>query len=711
MTAARLILLLLLILIAVVIVLVVLRRGSAQRDAQRVEAAGLRADADTMATTVAGQSVFADQATQRAELARVEAEDKASEAARLEAEAAEHRAAAEATQRDYEATLRRADDIDPDVKESAYPAVADEVEPAPTVSGSTDAAPDASGAAAAADADDDELPMTRAERREAREAAGGSAPETSSAEPSGAAAATAGAVAAGTTAWTSRDHDESNPESERIASAADFRDDVPEDPTESDGSDGSTASAGSAGSADPTGSIDEAPAPDGGEVYAADSSGTESDMSDDSRTDTAERTPNDDGIGAGQAATAAAAGGGGAYAATRALHEEQAQDTTDADRESTDAGHDSTDTGHDSTDPDGDSSGVERETAPAGAVAAHADHADAGDDTAQAADGGRDAGHEGRDAGHDDTTDVADADERRSEPGDDLSHDVESPRGEWGGPPQDETPEMTIVEPERYATTEPVMASEQTAPVQPDAVDTDGEASDREVTERHDTGDEVTERHDTDGGTTGDEVTHRHDADGEHAPAEAGAAVAETDDTDRSAADMAEERSEERYDPTPTRDWAADEGELLDETHDRGDRLEAERADLAHDSDEASGAAATDDATASDDATGATASDDATGATASDDATDATASDDTGSTAAEGRRVSGFDELRDGGFGVGSAAPLDDGAQPLDHPVAAYRDTMTYRLPGDTGYESAEPHVWFYDEGAAERNGFRRSEG
>jgi hypothetical protein len=236
------------------------------------------------------------------------------------------------------------------------------------------------------------------------------------------------------------------------------------------------------------------------------------------------------------------------------------------------------------------------------------------------------------------------------------------------------------------------MASEQTAPVQPDAVDTDGEATDREATERHD----------ADGGTTGDEVTHRHDADGEHAPAEAGAAVAETDDTDRSAADVAEERSEERYDPTPTRDWAADEGELLEETHDRGDRLEAERADLAHDSDEASGAAATDDATASDDATGATASDDATGATAS---------DDTGSTAAEGRRVSGFDELRDGGFGVGSAAPLDDGGQPLDHPVAAYRDTMTYRLPGDTGYESAEPHVWFYDEGAAERNGFRRSEG
>ena len=75
--------------------------------------------------TVAGQSAFADQAAERAELARVEAEDKAREAARLEAEAAEHRAAVEATQRDYEATMRRADDIDPDVKESAFAAVAE----------------------------------------------------------------------------------------------------------------------------------------------------------------------------------------------------------------------------------------------------------------------------------------------------------------------------------------------------------------------------------------------------------------------------------------------------------------------------------------------------------------------------------------------------------------------------------------------------------
>ena len=75
------------------------------------------------------------------------------------------------------------------------------------------------------------------------------------------------------------------------------------------------------------------------------------------------------------------------------------------------------------------------------------------------------------------------------------------------------------------------------------------------------------------------------------------------------------------------------------------------------------------------------------------------------------RRVSDFDEIRDGGYGMGSAAALPDGAQPMDHPVQAYHDTMTYRLPDDPGYAEAEADVWFYDAGAAERSGFRRSEG
>lgn len=76
-----------------------------------------------------------------------------------------------------------------------------------------------------------------------------------------------------------------------------------------------------------------------------------------------------------------------------------------------------------------------------------------------------------------------------------------------------------------------------------------------------------------------------------------------------------------------------------------------------------------------------------------------------------GRRISALFELRDGGFGVGSAAPIEDGAQPLDHPVQAYRDTMTFREPGVPGYDSAEPDVWFYDASAAERSGFRPADG
>jgi hypothetical protein len=352
--------------------------------------------------------------------------------------------------------------------------------------------------------------MTRAERREAREAdEAGVASGPGSVAPSAASpAGSAGAAGAATVAERGDD------ESERIASAADFRDDVPADPAHEEA-----------------------------EVYATQDAGSEQDMDDDSRTDTAPHTSHHDAVNAGD---------------------------------------------QDGTGPSTESAG-------------------------------------------------------------DLSQDVESPRGEWGGPHQGEPAAMTIVgEPEAYAATEPLMASDQTPPVTREPVATD-------------------DTDDTDDSTADPAVE----------PAEA------------STRESTQESTEERHDPSPTRDWAADEGELLEENHDRGERLESERADLAEEGDGAKDDAASDDA-------------------ASDDATDAT--DATDVTAPAGRRVSAFDELRDGGFGVGSAAPLADGAQPLDHPVAAYRDTMTYRAPGDPGYESAEPHVWFYDEGAAERSGFTRAE-
>ena len=418
-------------------------------------------------------------------------------------------------------------------------------------------------------------PALRARADEAETGSGWGAPSAAS---STAAAGAAGGAAAGASAWAARGDDESDPESERIASAADFRDDVSGDPAE-----------------EREEAVDEAPAPgqehDG--VYAADDAGTEPDMSDDSRTETAEHASHDDGLEAGGGAAAASAGAGGAYAATRALHEETANEQADrADADAADGTADRADAADGTADrADGDA----RPTADGTADRADGD-ADAADGTADRTDSASTDTH----ATHDSDT--------SQEPADDLSHDVESPRGEWGGPRKDEPAEMTVIsEPEAYATTEPVMASDQTPPVTPDRDDTDREAGDREASDRE-ASDRDREAGDREAGDR--EATDR-------APAEAGAAVVETDDTDRSAADVAEESNEERYDPTPTRDWAADEGELLEETHDRGDRLEAERADLAHQSDDA---AASHDATASDDATDATASDDATDAAASDDA-------------------------------------------------------------------------------------------
>lgn len=72
-----------------------------------------------------------------------------------------------------------------------------------------------------------------------------------------------------------------------------------------------------------------------------------------------------------------------------------------------------------------------------------------------------------------------------------------------------------------------------------------------------------------------------------------------------------------------------------------------------------------------------------------------------------GRRTSSLDEIRDGGYGVGSAAPIDGGAVPLGHPVKAWEDTKTFVTPEHEKYGDAEPHVWFADTHAAQRAGFR----
>jgi hypothetical protein len=75
---------------------------------------------------------------------------------------------------------------------------------------------------------------------------------------------------------------------------------------------------------------------------------------------------------------------------------------------------------------------------------------------------------------------------------------------------------------------------------------------------------------------------------------------------------------------------------------------------------------------------------------------------------AAGRRISGFEEVADGGFGLGSAAPIADGAQPLGPAIKGRRDGTTFIGPDDAGYDDVEPDVWFYSEEAARRAGFHR---
>ena len=86
------------------------------------------------------------------------------------------------------------------------------------------------------------------------------------------------------------------------------------------------------------------------------------------------------------------------------------------------------------------------------------------------------------------------------------------------------------------------------------------------------------------------------------------------------------------------------------------------------------------------------------------------ASDQSGSTDGSDRRVSNLGEVRDGGYSVGSAATIDDGAMPFGHPVKGWEDTKSYVTPDHPRYDDAEPHVWFTDPDAAERAGFHRAD-
>ena len=254
--------------------------------------------------------------------------------------------------------------------------------------------------------------------------------------------------------------------------------------------------------------------------------------------------------------------------------------------------------------------------------------------------------------------------------------------------------EMTIInDVEDYASTEPLPADEQSPGVARQSEEPAYEGS------RDDLGEEdVTARDDS---ATDEEPTHEEtweDSTDVDRPAvagdeSAGRHAASSVDGDTTEGDSADAGSTDR-DATDANSADADSADG-DATHwpDGTDRINTLDDDAATDG---SGADNADmDGTATD---------------GSDRGGDESGGDESGD-GGWSRRTSAVEEIRDGGFGVGSAAPFEDRAQPLDHPVQAYRDTMTYRVPGANGYDSAEPDVWFYDEDAARRAGFNPSEG
>ena len=80
----------------------------------------------------------------------------------------------------------------------------------------------------------------------------------------------------------------------------------------------------------------------------------------------------------------------------------------------------------------------------------------------------------------------------------------------------------------------------------------------------------------------------------------------------------------------------------------------------------------------------------------------------TAAASARRRWVSEYDEVVDGGYGWGSAAPVWDGAMPLGHPVKANRQWMKFQEPADGWYEQMQADVWFVDADTARRFGFTK---
>lgn len=106
---------------AVLVLLVVLalalrgRRGRVH-DERREEAARLRQEADSERLELQRREAEAARVDAEARMAQAEADARAAEAARLQADAQEHAARVDSHRTEVEERLRRADEIDPDVR-------------------------------------------------------------------------------------------------------------------------------------------------------------------------------------------------------------------------------------------------------------------------------------------------------------------------------------------------------------------------------------------------------------------------------------------------------------------------------------------------------------------------------------------------------------------------------------------------------------------
>ena len=65
-----------------------------------------------------------------------------------------------------------------------------------------------------------------------------------------------------------------------------------------------------------------------------------------------------------------------------------------------------------------------------------------------------------------------------------------------------------------------------------------------------------------------------------------------------------------------------------------------------------------------------------------------------------------LERVQDGGYGMGSAAPVADGFFPLGHPVKGRRDSQEFAEPGHDAFDVLEADVWFTDAQAAYSAGF-----